>query len=165
MAAVGVAPPLIALGPAGWVALGVLGIVSVGVTAVSIYNASKEADETLSNEEPGCTENCPEKGEKDSDLTGEKPKDYPKNPDNLLDDGYEETTHPEAGQHGVRRFKNPKTGDEVEFHKGKTGASGWEGEDHWHRFNPNKSGKEDAMLDENGQPVRKGSNPSHLEPK
>jgi hypothetical protein len=90
---------------------------------------------------------------------------YPKNPDDLLDNGYQETSHPEAKANGIRRFKNPTNGDEVEFHKGKSGENGWEGKDHWHRFNPNKTGKGNAMLDKNGQPVRKGSEPSHLKPR
>jgi hypothetical protein len=53
---------------------------------------------------------------------------------------------------------------EVEFHKGKPGKPGWEGKDHWHRFNPNKTGKGDAMLDKNGNPVQKNSKPSHIDP-
>ena len=167
MAAIAVAPPLIAAGPPGWVALAVLGVVTVGISAIAIMNASNEADETLSDEKPGCTQNCPNKdnGGKKTESKGEKPKEYPKNPDDLLEDGYDETSYPEAEKQGIRRFKNPKTGDEAEFHKGKPGKPGWEGKDHWHRFNPNKTGKGDAMLDKNGQAVGKGSKPSHLEPR
>jgi len=92
-----------------------------------------------------------------------KHKELPKNPDDLLDDRYEETTDPRAPDH-IRRFKNPETGDEVEFHEGKPDKPGWEGKDHWHRFNPDKSGRGDAMLDKNGKPVPKNSKPSHIDP-
>jgi len=92
------------------------------------------------------------------------PKELPENPDDLLDDGYEETTHSEVQEGSTRTFRNPETGDEVEFHKGGLSKPRWRGKDHWHRYNPNATGKRDAMLDKNGNPVPKGSKASHIEP-
>ncbi|KHD07492.1 hypothetical protein PN36_31420 [Candidatus Thiomargarita nelsonii] len=160
MATIALAPPLIASGPPGWVVFGILAVVTVG--AVAIMNASKQADDDFADDEPSSTESCPEDKDSTSETT-DKPKELPQNPDDLLDDGYEETTDPRTPEH-IRRFRNPKTGDEVEFHKGKPGKPGWEGKDHWHRFNPNKTGKGDAMLDKNGNPVPKNSKPSHIKP-
>jgi len=70
----------------------------------------------------------------------DKPRELPENPDDLLDEGYEETTRPGTPDH-IRKFRNPKTGDRIDFNKGKPNAPGWKGEDHWHRYNPNKTGK------------------------
>jgi len=87
----------------------------------------------------------------------------PKDPDDLVEKyGYNETSHPDAVAKGHRRFKNSSTGDTLEFDKGKKGESGHKGRDHYHRLNPNKTGKRDAFLDKNGKPVPKGSKASHL---
>ena len=91
----------------------------------------------------------------------DKPRELPENPDDLLDEGYEETTRPGTPDH-IRKFRNPKTGDRIDFNKGKPNAPGWKGEDHWHRYNPNKTGKRDAMLDKNGNPVPEHLKPSHI---
>lgn len=64
----------------------------------------------------------------------------------------------------MKRLRNPKTGDEVEFHKGKPGRPGREGKDHYHRLNPRRTGKGDHYLDENGRPTAKNSQRSHLLP-
>jgi len=159
MAAVA-ATPLVFAGPPGWTVLAVLGAATVVVGAAAVMQASKDADESFSDKEADAAENCPEEA---TPVT--EPREYPENPDELLDEGYEETTHPKAAEKGVRRFKNPDTNDEVEFHKGKPGKNGWEGKDHYHRFNPGRRGKGDAMLDKHGNPVPKGSNASHLVPK
>jgi len=95
----------------------------------------------------------------------DKPKELPEDPDDLLDDGYEETTHLEVQEGGTRTFRNPETGDKVRFDKGDPNEPGWKGKDHWHRYNPNTTGKGDLYLDKNGNPVPKGSKPSHIEPK
>lgn len=87
----------------------------------------------------------------------------PTNPDDLLNQGYEETTRPEAGAAGHRTFKNPDTGDELRFDEGKPGESGYRGQDHYHRINPDKGGPK--YLDRNGNPVPKNSRPSHLLPR
>lgn len=167
MTVIAATPPLVAAGPPGWVALGVLGAVTVAVSAAAIMEASEQADEDLLDDEPTSIESCP-KGETSSaegeDKLGEFPQELPKNPDDLLEEGYEETTHPKAQKKGVRKFYNPKTGDEVEFNKGDPSKPGWRGKDHWHRYNPNATGKRDARLDKNGNPVPKGSDASHIEP-
>lgn len=163
MPAISIAPPLVAFGPPGWVALGIIGVITVAISAAAIMSASDQADEDFADEEPDCTQRCPE-GEDDSPESADKNRRLPQKPDDLLDDGYEETTDPRAPEH-IRRFRNPTTGDDVEFHKGKPDKPGWEGKDHWHRFNPNKTGRGDAMLDKNGNPVPKNSKPSHIEPR
>ena len=155
------AAPLVAAGPPGWVALGILGVATVG--AAIIMKASEEADEDFTDEEPTCIYNCPKDKEGPSE-DKDKPKELSENPDDLLDDGYEETTHPEAQEQGVRKFRNLKTGDEVEFNKGDPSKPGWRGKDYWHRYNPNATGKRDARLDKNGNPVPRYSDPSHIEP-
>lgn len=88
----------------------------------------------------------------------------PENPDDLLRNGYAETTHPNAAAAGHRTFENSTTGDKVRFDKGKPNETGFKGRDHYHRANPNRTGKEDALLDKDGNPVAKGSAESHLLP-
>ena len=88
----------------------------------------------------------------------------PKNPDDLLNQGYVETSHPDAAAAGHRTFTNPETGDTVRFDEGTPGQPGYEGVDHYHRDNPNSTGKSDTYLDKDGNPVPKGSKPSHLLP-
>jgi len=88
--------------------------------------------------------------------------DLPANPDDLPDQGYNETSHPDAAAHGHRTFENPETGDKVRFDKGKPGAPGHEGRDHYHRYNPQSTGKGDQYLDRNGNPTPRGSDASHL---
>jgi RHS repeat-associated protein len=88
----------------------------------------------------------------------------PTNPDDLLDKGYKETSHPKAAAAGHRSFENPETGDKLRFDKGKSGQPGHGGNDHYHRENPNSTGKQDAYLDKNGDPCARGSCESHLYP-
>lgn len=47
---------------------------------------------------------------------------------------------------------------------GKEGANGFEGMDHYHIYNPDSTGKMDYYIDKNGNPVPKGSKPSHIVP-
>lgn len=95
----------------------------------------------------------------------EQQNEVPDNPDDLLDKGYDETSHPDAAAKGHRSFENPTTGDKVRFDKGKEGKPKHEGRDHYHRENPNSTGKQDQYLDANGKPVPRGSEASHLYPK
>jgi RHS repeat-associated protein len=115
-----------------------------------ITEATKPATETT---KPKC--DCP--GKSDGNLP-----QLPKNPDDLLKAGYKETTDPRAAAKGHRDFINEETGDKVSFDKGVPGKDGFKWEDHYHRFNPDKTGKGDQYLDKNGKPVPKGSVPSHL---
>ena len=89
----------------------------------------------------------------------------PAKPDDLLTQGWKETTHPEAAKLGHRKFENPKTGEIVRFDEGRPGQPGFEGQDHYHRLNPNKTSKRDEYLDLNGNPVARGSGPSHILPR
>lgn len=96
---------------------------------------------------------------------GEKnPAGLPENPDDLINDGYEETSHPEAANRGHRTFENPQTGDKVRHDKGKPGEPGHEGKDHYHRYNPNSTSRHDEYLDNAGNPCRRGCDESHLYP-
>jgi hypothetical protein len=88
----------------------------------------------------------------------------PANPDDLLAQGWKETTHPKAGAAGHRTFVNPKTGQTVEFDIAKPGEPGWSGQDHYHLRNPESTSRLDRYLDKNGRAVRAGSEPSHLPP-
>ena len=91
-------------------------------------------------------------------------KGLPKNPDDLKKSGYTETSHPEAAKRGHRTFENSDTGDKVRFDKGKPGANGYEGKDHYHRSNPGATGKKDQYLDKSGNPCARGCDASHLWP-
>jgi len=87
----------------------------------------------------------------------------PHSPD-ALGEEWEETTSTKNKRPDIhRKFKNKKTGEEIEFDKGQPGRKGWAGKDHWHRVNPNKTGKKDAYLDKDGNPVGKNSHKSHIE--
>jgi RHS repeat-associated protein len=87
---------------------------------------------------------------------------YPKTPDGLGEE-WEETTSPKNQTGNYRQFKNKETGEKIQFDKGKPGQTGWEGKDHWHRFNPSSKNNRDLYLDKNGNPVRKGSDASHYD--
>ncbi|MBV1777355.1 hypothetical protein KSF73_16665 [Burkholderiaceae bacterium DAT-1] len=101
----------------------------------------------------------------DAPDSGEGKKEgLPKDPDKLKEKGYDETSHPEAAKRGHRSFKHPETGDELRHDKGKDGAPGHEGKDHYHRYNPDSTGKGDQYLDKNGNPTPRGSDASHLYP-
>jgi RHS repeat-associated protein len=65
---------------------------------------------------------------------------------------------------GSRDFKNKDTGEEIRWDPKKPGAPGFEGKNHWHRVNPNGDKKVGRYLDNKGNPVNKGSGPSHLVP-
>lgn len=94
-------------------------------------------------------------------LNGDK-SGLPKDPDDLEDQGYEETSHPDAAKHGHRSFENKDTGDKVRHDEGKPGQPGHEGQDHYHRYNPDSTGKGDQYLDKSGKATPRGSDASHL---
>ncbi len=73
----------------------------------------------------------------------------PAKPGDLLAQGWKETTHPEAAKMGHRTFEDPKAGGVVRFDKGRVGETGFEGQDHYHRMNPNSTGNRDKYLDLN----------------
>ena len=87
----------------------------------------------------------------------------PANPDDLAKKpGWEETTHPDAGKAGHRTFENSRTSDKLRHDKGDPEQPGHEAHDHYHRPNPNKTGKHDQYLDANLNPVPKHSPASHI---
>jgi len=90
--------------------------------------------------------------------------DLPANPDDLLKQGWEEITHPEAAAKGHRAFRNKETGMVVRADEGDPGERGFRGSDHYHIENPNKLGDSDYYLDKNGRPVSRGSKASHVPP-
>ena len=89
---------------------------------------------------------------------------YPQNPDELVEQGWEETTHPD-NHSGNRDFVNPKTGEKIHYDKGVSGANGFKGKDHYHRYNPNSTDNSDLYLDRYGNSTPKGSKLSHILPK
>ena len=88
----------------------------------------------------------------------------PANPDDLLAQGWEETSHPKAAATGRRTFVKPETGQSIEFDKGRPGEAGWRGQDHYHVLNPHSTGKRDLYLDKAGQSAPDGSKASHIPP-
>ena len=86
------------------------------------------------------------------------PEDPHTNPD------LEDISHPEAREKGHYRFKDKLTGEIIEYDKGKPGYPGHKGHDHYHRPNPDRTGKDDWYLDSKGNPVPNRSEPSHLYP-
>jgi len=84
--------------------------------------------------------------------------------DPLNDPNLEDVSHPEAKKRGHHQLKDKKTGETIQYDKGKPYTSGHEAHDHYHRPNPNSIGDYDKYLDANGTPVPKGSQPSHLYP-
>lgn len=61
-------------------------------------------------------------------------------------------------------MRDKRTGEIIEFDKGKPGEPGHKGRDHYHRPNPNRTGRSDWYLDINGNPVSDYSPASHLYP-
>lgn len=91
--------------------------------------------------------------------------DYPKNPDELLNRGWEEVTPDGMKENTLsREFIDPKTGAKVRYDPGVPGADGYKGANHYHQMNPNATGKSDYYLDVNGNPVAKNSKASHIMP-
>lgn len=88
----------------------------------------------------------------------------PANPDDLLQQGWEEITHPDAAAKGHRTFRNKETGLVTRADKGEPGQPGDRGRDHYYIENPNTTSKHDEYLDRNGRPAGRGSKPSHVPP-
>lgn len=87
----------------------------------------------------------------------------PKTPIKLKSSGWKETTSAAMKKNTTSRtFK--KDGLTIRFDKGKKGAGGYGGKDHYHILNPNSTGKHDYYLDKFGNPVPKNSKKSHIIP-
>jgi len=90
--------------------------------------------------------------------------DFPSNPNQLLNDGWQNITHPsKASNTNMMDLLNPNTGQHIEFHP-KSGSQGWSAVDHYHVHNPNATNKGNALLNSSGQPVPDGSHASHITP-
>ena len=83
----------------------------------------------------------------------------------LLNRGWIDISHEHAAKAGHYTYKEESTGLQVKFDRAKAGAPGFEGKNHYHIMNPETTGDENAYLDINGNPVRRGSNASHILPK
>ena len=87
------------------------------------------------------------------------------NPYELLDNkDWTNISHPKGMADGKLRFRNEKTGEELDFHFGKPGKPRHQGRDHWHRPNPNKKIDGKEYLNGKGEPVPKNHPDSHLYP-
>lgn len=129
-------------------------------TAVSSWNEHRKIENyyILDGSSPGhdCATHMQRKKK------GEVDESLPDNPFN--DPNLEDVSHPQARAKGHYQFRDKKTGEIVHYDKGKPGESGHEAHDHYHRPNPNSTGIQDKYLDPKGNPVPKGSEPSHLYP-
>jgi hypothetical protein len=85
-------------------------------------------------------------------------------PDDLLRQGYRETSNPLAAHRGHRNFEHPGTGDRLRHDRGRPGAPGHEGRDHYHRYNPGAASRHDQYLVKDGSACARGSEGSHLYP-
>ncbi len=92
-------------------------------------------------------------------------KQLPGDPQELIDNGWEDVTHPQAKLNSnSMELSDPATGRRVRFDRGEPGKPGFAGQDHYHVYNPNATGKGDLYLDINGDPVSRGSRASHIFP-
>ncbi|MDM8520699.1 hypothetical protein QUF64_11660 [Anaerolineales bacterium HSG6] len=89
----------------------------------------------------------------------------PSDPQKLLQVGWLDVT-PTAMKASIpsREYYNPQTGIKVRFDPKTVGAPGFEGVDHYHIYNPNRTSRRDYYLDIRGNPVSKGSKESHILP-
>lgn len=88
------------------------------------------------------------------------PKDWTK----LLSCGWENISHPSAAKVGSYKLQEKSSGLIIRFDEGKSGVSGFRGQNHYHIENPNATGNSNMYLDKNGDPVAKGSKASHILP-
>ena len=89
----------------------------------------------------------------------------PDNPQELLDNGWEDVSHPAQKANGHWELVEKSTGLRIRFDKKVPGTPGFTGKNHYHIYNPNATGNKDLYLDMNGNPVRKGQAGSHILPK
>ncbi len=148
------------VGIAGLMFLGLLAIIFGGKPNVSQSLPAPSRPMIVQQEAPKEADSTPEDG--DGESGGQQ--SWPANPDDLLKQGWIETSDPEAVKAGRRTFSNPETGEEIAFDKARPGQPGFEGRDHYHRVNPDSVGKRDANLDASGNPVPRGSKRSHIVP-
>ncbi len=131
----------------------------VGEGSDVVPDDAMQAVTPADDQEPDNNEGVEEAEETES--TNATP-DLPADPNGLLDQGFVDTSHPDAAANGHRTFENPVTGETIRFDEGEEGRDGHAGRDHYHVENPNATGRHDQYLDKDGKPVAKGSNASHL---
>lgn len=87
-----------------------------------------------------------------------------KTPQQLLQEGWIDITNPEMAQNTLsRNYQDPKTGLCIRFDPKKPNTTGFEAVDHYHIYNPNYTKKKvDYYFDIDGNPVGRGSDPSHI---
>ncbi len=102
--------------------------------------------------------------ERNKSSESEPPPGLPANPDDLLQQGWEEISHPDAAAAGHRTFRNKETGLVIRADKGEPSQSGFRGQDHYPVENPDMTSDRDKYLDRNGRPVSRNSNASHILP-
>lgn len=88
----------------------------------------------------------------------------PANPNDLLKQGWEDISNPNAKASGHLKLKEKSTGLTIGFDKGDPKANGFRKVDHYHIFNPNATSNKNLYLDKDGNPVGKGSSKSHIIP-
>ncbi|MFM7903996.1 MAG: hypothetical protein ACKPA9_02125 [Microcystis sp.] len=93
-----------------------------------------------------------------------KPNQLPKDPQELVQQGWKDVTHPKQAQLGQRELEHPDGNLKVSFHPAREGQPGWKGKDHYHIHNPNATGKQNYYLDAQGNPVARGADASHISP-
>jgi len=89
----------------------------------------------------------------------------PSNGSALLEQGWEEISHPEQAAHGSHTYREPSTSLRVRFDEPVPGANGFAGKPHYHILNPNAENAHNMYLDKDGNPVAKNSKASHIFPK
>ena len=86
-------------------------------------------------------------------------------PDKKFLEEWNDITHPKARENSSNiKYEHKKTGLRVRFDPATPGAPGFNGKDHWHVYNPNKTGKQNEYLDENANPTGRNSDTSHILP-
>ena len=91
--------------------------------------------------------------------------DLPQTGQGLIDQGWEEISHPAQKASGHHTYREPSTGLRIRYDEPVKGAEGFAGRDHYHILNPNATGSRDMYLDKNGNSVKKNSRASHILPK
>lgn len=88
----------------------------------------------------------------------------PSNPMDLLDQGWNDISHPNARKAGHFLLQEKSSGLIIRFDKGNPNKPGYRGVDHYHIYNPNATSAKDQYLDKNGNPVGRNTNESHILP-
>ena len=88
----------------------------------------------------------------------------PKDPQKLLDSGWEDISHPDQKKSGHWELKETSTGLKIRYDKKVPGANGFKGKNHYHIYNPDATSNKNLYLDKKGNPVRRGSAKSHILP-